>query len=51
MSELTPAAAGTAGVHCVTVKEVMAIYRMGRCTPTSKRRATCEMVPATGFPA
>lgn len=49
MSEVTPAdAAG--GSHCVTVKEVMAIYRIGRCTAYEQAALHLRKGPGHGIP-
>jgi hypothetical protein len=50
MSEVTPAAAGSVGIHCVTVKEVMAIYRIGRCTAYEQAARYLRDGPGHGIP-
>ena len=50
MSEVMPSDAGAVGSHCVTVQEVMAIYRIGRCTPYEQAALYLRKGPGHGIP-
>jgi hypothetical protein len=48
MSEML--GAGDVGTHCVTVKEVMAIYRIGRCAAYEQAALYLRHGPGHGIP-
>jgi hypothetical protein len=50
MSEVTASDEGMVASHCVTVKEVMAIYRIGRCTAYEQAALYLREGPGHGIP-